>query len=424
MALALCILVRSTLASARILSTPPHPIAHDAKLTEFRVNISNKEIHELNDHLKLFRAPHPTYENSDNGWKYGVPKDWLIYAVDYWRHEFDWRKQEREINSIPQFRLDLKDDNGEEYSVHFAALFSAKKDAIPIILSHGFQGKRTYYPDSYMIYMPILQRVQKQYSGKPHELTYHLIVPSLIGMGFSSPPPRTEAFYTSDTARILNKLMVALGFGEKGYIAQGQDVGSMVSDYMLEYDECKAAHVTLWWGHPAYDPATDLPSSDLEKYGLQRMAETRQWGQANVLLHSDRSSTAGLTIGGNPISMLVWIGERMVLWSDPKKPLSLETIVATASLYWFTQTYPTSYWIYAAFRSEPIALPTRTGKPEGFSWFPNDVGLPPKSYFERNSDVFTYFYQHDKGGHFSPTEQPVTLWGDIMDFTSKVRKAE
>lgn len=84
-----------------------------------------------------------------------------------------------------------------------------------------------------------MQRVQTQYSGKPHELPYHLIVPSLIGMGFSSPPPRTEAFYTSDVARILNKLMVALGFGEKGYIAQGQDVGSMVTEYMLEYDECK-----------------------------------------------------------------------------------------------------------------------------------------------------------------------------------------
>ena len=44
----------------------------------------------------------------------------------------------------------------------------------------------------------------------------------------------------------------------------------------------------------------------------------------------------------------------MVLWSDPEKPLTLEEILTNVSMYWFTGTYPTSYWVYAQFRSQPV----------------------------------------------------------------------
>lgn len=95
-----------------------------------------------------------------------------------------------------------------------------------------------------MIYMPILQKLQQQYADAPDQLPYHLIVPSLIGTGFSSAPPTSKAFYTTDNARLWNKLMVHLGFGEKGYIAQGNDVGTMISEYMLStYDECKGTRI-------------------------------------------------------------------------------------------------------------------------------------------------------------------------------------
>lgn len=73
-------------------------------------------------------------------------------------------------------------------------------------------------------------------------------------------------------------------------------------------DAISASHVTLWWGHPDYNSTTELPANDLEIYALQRMAETREWGTANVLTHSARSSTAALAIGSNPISMLTWYG--------------------------------------------------------------------------------------------------------------------
>jgi microsomal epoxide hydrolase len=41
---------------------------------------------------------------------------------------------------VPNFKVPVEDD-GETYDVHFAALFSQKKDATPLLLSHGWPGK-------------------------------------------------------------------------------------------------------------------------------------------------------------------------------------------------------------------------------------------------------------------------------------------
>jgi len=83
--------------------------------------------------------------------------------------------------------------------------------------------------------------MKTQYS--PENLPYHLIVPSLPGYAFSSGPPLDRNFTMADVAKILNTLMIQLGFGETGYIAQGGDIGSRLSRLLgAKYDECKAVH--------------------------------------------------------------------------------------------------------------------------------------------------------------------------------------
>ena len=68
-------------------------------------------------------------------------------------------------------------------------------------------------------------------------------MPSLPGWAFSDPPAKDRDWKTEDSARVLHKLLVGLGFGESGYIAQGGDIGSFVSQLLAaKYDECKAVH--------------------------------------------------------------------------------------------------------------------------------------------------------------------------------------
>lgn len=57
---------------------------------------------------------------------------------------------EEKINTIPSFKANVQDDDGHTYSVHFAALFSANKDAVPILLSHGWPGEHALGPKEFL----------------------------------------------------------------------------------------------------------------------------------------------------------------------------------------------------------------------------------------------------------------------------------
>lgn len=131
---------------------------------------------------------------------------------------------------MPNFKVGVEDD-GETYSVHFAALFSARKDATPLILMHG-------WPGSFLEFLPLLHRLQAAHASDPASLPYHIVVPSVPGFGFTA-IGTGKNMQLSDASRILHKLMLKLGFGAPGYIAQGGDVGSGLASYMVKaFDEC------------------------------------------------------------------------------------------------------------------------------------------------------------------------------------------
>jgi hypothetical protein len=45
------------------------------------------------------------------------------------------------MNSFPTFKAAVEDEAGRVYDIHFAALFSHKSDAIPVVLLHGWPGE-------------------------------------------------------------------------------------------------------------------------------------------------------------------------------------------------------------------------------------------------------------------------------------------
>lgn len=84
----------------------------------------------------------------------------------------------------------------------------------------------------------MLEVFRKKYPSAK-DLPFHLIVPSLPGYGYSSGPPLDKNWAFEDAARVINKLMVGLGFGS-GYVSQGGDIGSFLSRMLaVQYDECK-----------------------------------------------------------------------------------------------------------------------------------------------------------------------------------------
>jgi microsomal epoxide hydrolase len=100
------------------------------------------------------------------------------------------------------------------------------------------------WPGSFMEFLPLFKLLKEKYT--PETLPIHLICPSMVGFGFSAPPPRHDMFTNHDTATMWDSLMTGLGF--ESYVAQGGDVGSHVSRLLGErFDRCKGRLERWTW---------------------------------------------------------------------------------------------------------------------------------------------------------------------------------
>lgn len=203
----------------------------------FQLHVSDTELSNFKTLLKLSPVGPETWENKtstqDGGTYFGITRDWLVNAKETWLEKFDWREQEGYINSFPNFKIPIGDGNSEPLNIHFAALFSKKKDATPVIFMHG-------WPGCHLEFLPMLELLRTKYTAET--LPFHAIVPSLPGYSLSSGPPTGQDFTAVDAGRVLNQLMIDLGFGD-GYVAQGGDVGYYLARQMSGvHDECKALH--------------------------------------------------------------------------------------------------------------------------------------------------------------------------------------
>lgn len=213
------------------------PSGAKGKPEPFKLNVSDTELSDFKTLLKLSPVAPETWENKTStreaGKYFGVTRDWLVNAKQTWLETFDWREHEAYINSFPNFKIPITAGLNEPLSIHFAALFSEKKDATPVIFLHG-------WPGSHLEFLPMLDLLRTKYTAET--LPFHAIVPSLPGYTLSSGPPAGQDFTTMDAARVLNQMMIDLGFGS-GYIAQGGDVGYFLCRQLsVAHDECKAIH--------------------------------------------------------------------------------------------------------------------------------------------------------------------------------------
>lgn len=223
------------------------------------------------------------------------------------------RAQEDYINSLPQFKSTITDDDGSTHEIHFMALFSKKEDAIPIAFFHG-------WPGSFLEFIGLLKVMSKRYT--PETLPYHLIVPSLIGYTLSAGPPTDRDWSVPDTTRIMHKLLMFLGFKD-GYASQGGDVGSAVARILgVQHGECKAVHLNYDSTRGKPDGVDDDELTDLEKEGQKRASHWQQKGTAYAQEHGTRPSTIGLALSTSPVALLAWyVGQS---WSEKSSSQSLQ----------------------------------------------------------------------------------------------------
>lgn len=95
------------------------PASAQATPKPFTAHVSDKKLKDMLDLVRLSPIGAATYENQDAGRTWGMTRDWLANAKDQWLTKFDWRAHEKRINSFPNYTLEVEDEDGVLYDMHF-----------------------------------------------------------------------------------------------------------------------------------------------------------------------------------------------------------------------------------------------------------------------------------------------------------------
>ena len=98
----------------------------------FKVRVPAPVLADLKRRLERTRWPD---EIPGSGWDYGANLGYLKELVDYWRDGFDWRAQERLVNSFPQFKAEV-----DGLGIHFVHVKGKGPRPLPLVISHGWPG--------------------------------------------------------------------------------------------------------------------------------------------------------------------------------------------------------------------------------------------------------------------------------------------
>ena len=315
----------------------------------------------------------------------------------------------RRLNALPQFTTEI---DGVE--IHFIHVRSRHENALPLIMTHGWPGS----------VIELLETVgpltdPTAHGGTPED-AFHLVLPSLPGYGFSGEP--TELGWDAGRiARAWAELMHRLGYTR--YVAQGGDVGALVTDLMgrQAVEGLVGYHLNLLTAVLAI--GDQLPKeSEQERAAAEAVATFREDGFGYFLEMATRPQTIGYALLDSPVALAAWMLDhdtdsyykisRAFVDGEPVGNLTRDTIVDNITLYWLTGTAASaarSYWEDGRALAAALAsgqAPPAVTVPVGFTTFPGEIWAAPRSWVEAVYPGLAYFNEVDRGGHFAAWEEP------------------
>jgi pimeloyl-ACP methyl ester carboxylesterase len=313
--------------------------------------------------------------------------------------------------------------------VHFIHVRSRHENALPLIMTHGWPGS----------VIELLETVgpltdPTAHGGGPED-AFHLVLPSLPGYGFSGKP--TELGWgPGRNALAWAELMRRLGYTR--YVAQGGDLGAIVTDVMgrLAPEGLLGIHVNLLVASIGLED--QLPAeSEQERATLEAVKAFTTDGFGYFLEQSTRPQTIGYALLDSPIGLAAWLLDhdtdsyykisRAFVDGEPVGNLTRDNILDNITLYWLTGTGASAaQWYWETGRAQAAAraagqAPPAVSVPVGFTTFPGEIFAAPRSWVETVYPNPAYFNEVDRGGHFAAWEEPQLFSAEVRAAFSSLR---
>jgi pimeloyl-ACP methyl ester carboxylesterase len=404
-------------------STPA--VAGDA-VRAFRIDVPEPAIADLRQRIMATRWPdrETVVDRSQ-----GAPLANLQELARYWGTGYDWRKVEAKLNDLPQFVTTI-----DGLDIHFIHVRSSEKNALPLILTHG-------WPGSVIEFIKVIGPLTDPaaHGGSPDD-AFDVVIPSIPGFGFSGRPTGT-GWGPEHIARAWSELMKRLDYTR--YVAQGGDWGAPISSEMAH--QAVAGLLGIHLNLPATVPpevsaallsGAPAPASLSDKErGIFDALRTygMQGSSGYFVMMTARPQAVGYGLTDSPVGLAAWVlvhpgFSRWNYGNDPQQSLTKDEVLDDISLYWLTNTAASSarlYWENVG-RNPTASAVWKTGEislPVAMTVFPEDVYRPPETWARRAYHNLIYFNEVDRGGHFAAWEQPALFSAELRAAFRPLRQA-
>jgi pimeloyl-ACP methyl ester carboxylesterase len=377
----------------------------------FAIQIDDDVLSDLQQRLQRIRWPD---EIAGAGWDYGTNLDYLKQLVAYWRDAYDWRAQERLLNSFPQFQATI-----DGFGLHFLHIKGQGPRPMPLIISHGWPGS---FFEMYKIIGPLTDPASH---GGSEQDAFDVVVPSLPGYGFSQ-RPNERGMNVARIAELFLRLMRdELGYQRFG--AQGGDWGSSITSRLgYAYPQhLIGIHLNMISSRLAVQESERLGDSpELQRWRAQ-LQHYRQDEGAYSRIQGTRPQTLAYGLNDSPAGLAGWIIEKFRAWSDcqgdVERAFSKDELLTNIMIYWVTQTINSSTRLYYEVDHTPGPMFGRVDVPTGVAAFPHEIVVPVRSIAERIYNIQRWSVMQ-AGGHFAALEQPEALVHEIRAFFRPLRQ--
>ncbi|MFL6288687.1 MAG: epoxide hydrolase family protein [Actinomycetes bacterium] len=367
----------------------------DDSIHPYRIDVPQDVLDDLQRRLESTRW---AFTDDPSSWADGAASSYLRALVAHWITDYDWRAQERRLNSYPQYTTVI---GGEP--IHFVWLqgeASANRRP-PVVLTHG-------WPGSFLEFLT----VGDQLVAHGHDV----VIPTIPGFGFPG-PPRAGRATVQGVSLAWAALMQRLGYSS--YYAHGGDIGSVIARVLglVDTEHVLAIHLTSIMG--GIPDIGGLPSDALttkaEKAAFRYATELSAYAH----LHATRPLSLSHALSDSPAGVLGWIVERFHDWTEATTTLrdtvDRDELITNTMIYWLTNattssaTFYKTNGFYGGMSFEIPVSPT----PTAVSVFPHDIIVSDRTLAEPYNRI-TEWTEHTTGGHFPGLEVPDLLAADLL----------
>jgi pimeloyl-ACP methyl ester carboxylesterase len=380
----------------------------------FKIHVEDAAIADLKARLKMTRWPHAL---DGAGWSQGSDLGFVQGLVERWQG-YDWRVHERDLNKFSHFRAAI-----DGLGVHFIHERGRGPAPIPILLGHSC------FSSFYEFHHVIRALADPASHGGDERDAFDVVAWSLPGFAFSDKPSQ-RGWGAGRMADIAHALMTkVLGFERYGSIG-GSWGGNVAWRLGIDFqDACLGLFLTQNPVSTAEQAPGQPPLTPAEVEFAQACAEFEKEERGYYRILTTRPESLAFALADSPAGLAGWVVEKLRVWSDCHGDLgstiSLEEILTSLSITWFTASVASSQRLYyeSAHGDWWLRPEDRFRVRIGALRLPG--GLPyeaaPAETLRRYMGRLDYFCEAPRGGHWPAWEIPDIFVRAVREFYRPIR---